>query len=128
MQPNLADKFKCYVCAIVCLHARVVSRLAVADEDQLWVHQCRCSDLLLACRLAQAKKDMAELNSRLVNAAFGNAFSGALPESFMPSLSGMDYVESSSQLDRQSSNPASEEQNSIAGLPPGVPLDPLYDE
>lgn len=68
---------------------------------------------------------MAELNSRLVNAAFGNAFSGALPESFM---AGIDNCESSSQMDRQSSNPASEEQNSIVGLPPGVPLDPLYDD
>ena len=71
---------------------------------------------------------MAELNSRLVNAAFGSAFDGALPKSFMPSLSGVDNVEGSSHLDRQSSNPASEEQNSILGLPPGVPLDPLYDE
>lgn len=87
--------------------------------------KCRVQKHVLLCRLAQAKKDMAELNSRLVNAAFGNAFSGALPESFMPSA---DRVEGSSQLDRQSSNPASEEQNSIVGLPPGVPLDTLYDD
>ena len=71
---------------------------------------------------------MAELNSRLVNAAFGGAFSGALPESLVPSVSGLDHIECSSQLDRQSSNPAassSEEQNSIVGLPPGVPLGSL---
>ena len=78
-------------------------------------------------RLAQANKDMAELNSRLVNAAFGNAFSGALPESVRASLSDLENIESSSHLDRQSSNPASEDLSSIAGLPPGVPLDPFYD-
>lgn len=71
---------------------------------------------------------MAELNSRLVNAAFGNAFSGALPESVRASVSSFDNVERSSQLGRQSSNPASEDLSSIMGLPPGVPLDPFYDE
>lgn len=70
---------------------------------------------------------MAELNSRLVNAAFGNAFSGALPESVRASISDFENIESNSHLGRQSSNPASEDLSSIAGLPPGVPLDPFYD-
>ena len=88
---------------------------------------------MYACvyRLAQANRDMAELNSRLVNAAFGSAFDGSLPEMFKPAVSGLDHIDSSSQLDRQSSNPAgssSGEQASIMGLPPGIPLDPFYDE
>ena len=93
-----------------------------------WVH---FEISMLVYRLAQANRDMAELNSRLVNAAFGSAFSGALPEMFKPSVSGLDHTDCSSQLDRQSSNPAgssSGEQASIAGLPPGIPLDPFYDE
>ncbi len=94
---------------------------------------------LNACRLAQANKDMAELNSRLVDAAFGNAFAASLSDNFTPSASGLDREDttnqfdrdSSNHLDRDSSNPAassSGEQNSIMGLPPGVPLDPFYDE
>jgi hypothetical protein len=94
---------------------------------------------LNACRLAQANKDMAELNSRLVDAAFGNAFAASLSGNFTPSASGLDREDttnqfdrdSSNHLDRDSSNPAassSGEQNSIMGLPPGVPLDPFYDE
>lgn len=94
---------------------------------------------LYACRLAQANKDMAELNSRLVDAAFGNAFAASLSDNITPSASGLDREDSSNQfdrdsnnhLDRDSSNPAassSGEQNSIMGLPPGVPLDLFYDE
>jgi len=82
------------------------------------------------CRLAQAHKDMAELNSRLVDAAFGNAFSAGVSD-FTPSASGLDREDSTLHLDRDSSNPAassSGEQTSLMGLPPGVPLDPFYDE
>ena len=82
---------------------------------------------------------MAELNSRLVDAAFGNAFGANLPDNLTPSASGLDGEDSSNQydkassihLDRDSSNPAassSGEPNSLMGLPPGVPLDPFYDE
>ena len=94
---------------------------------------------LNACRLAQANKDMAELNSRLVDAAFGNAFAASLSDNITPSASGLDHEGGSNQfdrdssihLDRDSSNPAassSGEQISIMGLPPGVPLDLFYDE
>ena len=95
--------------------------------------------LPMFCRLSQANKDLAELNSRLVDAAFGNAFSAALSDAFTPAASVKDHEDSSQQydrdsgvhLDRDSSNPAassSGEQASLLGLPPGVPLDPFYDD
>ena len=120
--------------------------------------------LLLFGRLAQANKDMAELNSRLVDAAFGSAFGASKADSaFTPSVAGIDQLESTKHFDRHNSypgergsnkpwgqietntsnlfdtnnifdkdsNPAassSGEQASLVGLPPGVPLDPFYEE
>ena len=116
-------------------YASAYSELGLAFKLHFVVHKHG----LYAYRLAQANKDMAELNSRLVDAAFGNAFAASLSDNLTPSASGLDHEDSTNQfdrdssnhLDRDSSNPAassSGEQNSIMGLPPGVPLDPFYDE
>ncbi|KAL0052769.1 hypothetical protein WJX82_007406 [Trebouxia sp. C0006] len=113
--------------------------VVVASDASVDYGRLKAENSTLSQKLAQANKDMAELNSRLVDAAFGNAFAASLSDNITPSASGLDREDSSNQfdrdsnnhLDRDSSNPAassSGEQNSIMGLPPGVPLDLFYDE
>ena len=71
---------------------------------------------------------MAELNSRLVDAAFGA--DTAKSRTVQRSISGLDHTDTSSVIERESSTMApsgSSDYVSLAGMPPGVPLDPIYD-
>ena len=82
----------------------------------------------VACRLTQAETAVAELNGRLVDAAFGAATMKT--RSVRRSTSGMDHTDASSVIERESSTMAhsnSSDYVSLAGMPPGVPLDPIYD-
>lgn len=83
------------------------------------------------CRLAAAEHAVAELNGRLVDAAFGADTVGkAGGRSVRRTMSAVDHTDASSFAEQESSTMApsnSSEYISLAGMPPGVPLDPIYD-
>lgn len=73
---------------------------------------------------------MAELNCRLLDAAFGaDTVSKSGSRSVRRTISGLDHTDTSSVAERESNMAPSNSSDyvSLAGMPPGVPLDPIYD-